>query len=162
METANDSDVRLRDDIERDIDGQITYRAMTEQDADFIYNSWLMSFRKAPENFGVRDVVYFQWRKEQFKRLIERSQVTLAVFAADPWLILGYSVVAAPVLHYVYVRLPFRSLGIAKRLVDRAFPEGDAVLCSHMTRAPAIEKLVNHLQRRGFDFLYDPRLKEAA
>lgn len=103
-------------------------RAPTKDDESFIYSSWLQSFRSAPLVYGVPNTIYFKRFHDVLENLFKASstRITIACSPDDPEQIFGYSVYSdlpLPVLHWVYVKHPFRGFGIARDLCSRVSPK---------------------------------------
>jgi GNAT superfamily N-acetyltransferase len=132
---------------------------MEQGDLDFIINSWLMSYRKAPANYRVRNEQYFAYQPANVQVLLERSIVTIFCDPDNPTEIMGYIVVElGHIVHYVYVKQPYRGVGIADKLMDYAVEtEGEhRVILSHMTRKAWIDKWFEKL---GEKLVYVPEFK---
>lgn len=95
-------------------------RPATSADAPLINAAWFESLWK--EGFDVRGM-RFEDFKEGFNRRAFRllhhpdTRVRCMVFDTVPDEVLGFSVVAANVAHYAYVKHAFRRQHIAKRLL---------------------------------------------
>jgi GNAT superfamily N-acetyltransferase len=80
--------------------------------------------------------------REQYgliQRLIGRSKVLLAKNQEDDEQIFGYIVAETlspdrPIVHYCYVKEPFRRLGIASKLYATVTPLGEGAWASHWNR----------------------------
>lgn len=98
-------------------------RGPGEEDLPFIFNSWLKSFRDSPQVQGVPNTLYYAEQHALIGQLLKDSYVLIACNPDDPGQIYGYAVGCAKpepdhsVLHWVYVKHPFRNFGIAKALV---------------------------------------------
>lgn len=124
--------------------GLIT-RPGREQDAPFIFNSWLRSYRRSKAAQQVGNDVYYAQHHKCIERTLQRAstQVLVAVPAAlgESDTICGYIVTErvpgadkALVVHYVYVKETFRRLGLAKGMLQAAGWGTDTVcLHTHLT-----------------------------
>lgn len=100
----------------------VIYREAVLDDEGFIYNSWLKSHRTGAA--WARDVppqVYFAGHKKVVASLLAESEIVVACNPESPAQIFGYAVYQASsagvlVLHYLYVKHPYRKLGIATAL----------------------------------------------
>lgn len=102
----------------------ILYRAARPDDISFIFDSWLRSWRKSPWAGVIPNNLYFPLTRSSIEQLVARGAVLeVACLAADPERILGWICheQSGPdaVVHYIYVKDPYLSLGIAEALVER-------------------------------------------
>lgn len=99
----------------------IVIRAMRESDRRFIEASWFESYFKALRlGFPTPFDVFKSGMNVRIKRLLEESDVYVAVANIDHDEILGYSVVSKDepkALHWLYVKALFRRQGIATKLL---------------------------------------------
>lgn len=111
-------------------------RQATPSDLNFIYNSWLKSYRNSPWAANVPSAVYFKIHHDLIEALIQRSSCVVACDSEDPDQILGFAIVEQrrdlKIAHYVYVKQPYRRIGVATTLLG-VF--GDIDFSSHFTRS---------------------------
>lgn len=99
------------------------YRQPIQADHPFIYNSWLKSFRTYSSwATQVAPTIFFANHKMVIAKLLEEAGVLVACNPDLPDQIFGYAVFTqtgsnVTVLHYVYVKHPFRKMGVAGGLV---------------------------------------------
>lgn len=98
-----------------------TVREGRSGDVGFIVKSWRASYQDAPE---VRGSDRRHYRAEMSRRIascLTDGQALVACLEQDEDTILGFAVASADgrVLHYVYVRLDARGIGVARELVGR-------------------------------------------
>lgn len=104
-------------------------RETTAEDLPFIFNSWLKSFRFNEDASRMSNGVYFGYFKELVTGLLESSSIVVACNPDDSTQIYGYAVydhkedIDLFVLHYIYVKYPFRNLGIGKRILETVHKE---------------------------------------
>jgi GNAT superfamily N-acetyltransferase len=116
----------------------IRLRDANETDIDFIFNSWLKSFRDSAFALKIQSPIYFAEQHKVIERLVKHSRVVIACNDSDPSQIFGW--ICADILqgifclHYVYVKHSFRRLGIGKVLLN-AFEHEGAGVYTHKTRA---------------------------
>lgn len=116
-------------------------RDQTEADEPFIFSSWLKSFRLNDRRPGPR---YYREQHNTIERLLKESSVKVACLAATPHIIIGWSAINGQACHYVYVKSPFRRMGIARTLLASIDPT-KTVTYSHKTeRTP---DLFRHFKR---------------
>ena len=103
-------------------------RQATAADLDFVYSSWLNSFRAScPE---MRSADYFKYQGKRIDRLLAGgAELVVAHPVGHPVVIDAWacSWPQESVLHYVYTREHMRRKGLAKTLV------GSLATCTHMT-----------------------------
>lgn len=97
-------------------------RTPQAKDVSFIYNSWLKSYRDSPAVLGLTNTTYFKEVHDIIERVFQSPTCRVAV-ACDPAhedVIFGYAVAEVTgnqgVLHWVYVKHPFRNFGVGKAL----------------------------------------------
>lgn len=116
----------------------IRMRSISDADINFVFNSWLKSFKGSPMYKHVENTIYFQNHHKLLQQCIMKSQVILACDENDLSQILGY-VVADKIdgiltIHYVYVKQAFRGLGVAKMLMQEVgFDRKVATIYTHGT-----------------------------
>lgn len=103
---------------------EVTFRPARGDDVSFIFDSWLRSWRKSPWAGTIRNDMYFPTQRATIEGLVARgAQFEVACLTADQDKILGWICheQSGPdaVVHYIYVKDPYLSLGIAEQLVAR-------------------------------------------
>jgi GNAT superfamily N-acetyltransferase len=120
-------------------------------DEGFIFHSWLKSYRGSAAAQNITNPRYFAGQHALITRLLGRSKILVAANPEDPSQICGWIVyepkAPIPVLHYVYVKHPFRRNGIARELIAQM--ECDTFFFTHSTEA------VKQLTARA---IFDPYL----
>lgn len=100
----------------------VTYRDYREDDEGFLYNSWLRSFRDGSKwAEEIPGQIYFANHKQVIARLLQDSGIVIAANPESDDQIFGYGVYqpmsgGVTVLHYLYVKQPYRRLGIGTAL----------------------------------------------
>lgn len=89
----------------------------------FIYNSWLHSYRSSRFAKSIDSKTYYTYHHHIIERILGRPscKVYIATHKDTPDTILGYIVLDAfkcPTIHFVYVKHPFRCLGIGQSLLE--------------------------------------------
>lgn len=104
----------------------VVLRPSTELDDNFIFSSWLKSYRR---NAGpIPHRWYFKIYQALLDRLYRRPAIetTIACFRTRPEQIFGYIVhetdpsTSTTYVHYVYIKDIFRSMGIGSALLQHA------------------------------------------
>lgn len=132
---------------------EVEIRPALPDDLNLVRKSWMRSYRKAEAMQGVSDATYDQQMPERIARLIQspRVQVLVASPPGDTLTAFGFIVASPPdTLHYLWVKESWRRMGIARRLVSHALPDGIARF-THLTRMGAGVWL-----SKAHNALYDP------
>jgi hypothetical protein len=112
----------------------IAVRPFLVADRPFIFASFLNAYYYGNILARVAPVTEF-WRfyNNKVAALVDDPGVTVSVACADndPNLLLGMAITQGEVIHFVFVKEPFRLLGIAKLLLG----EGPHTAYSHLTRS---------------------------
>jgi len=84
-----------------------------------VYKSWVGTYSSSLFARGISRGLFEERHTKLVRDILKRGGVIRVAHAAEePDAILGWAVIERPnVLHYVYVKEPFRRLGIARRLV---------------------------------------------
>lgn len=139
----------------------VTLREATSNEHQFVFNSWLKSYKDSYFAMDIPAHVYYQEHHNIVKGLIERSKVLLAVNQDDDDQILGFVVFEpgrisfTPVIHYMYVKSPFRYLGVGTELFEEAlhackYDESLPIIVTHYSKQ--FKRFCNKI------FLYNPYL----
>lgn len=109
-----------------DAGAQVILRPVRSEDVALITNSWLTSYRDSCHVWGVPDRSYYWCEHKILEKLIPRSAVVVACLEEDPNVILGwvaYEIAegGVMVIHYMYVKKPFRALKIATKLFQEVW-----------------------------------------
>lgn len=117
-------------------------------DRDFIFHSWLSSYRDSPRTHDWAREAYDAFMQREVERLLERSTVFVARPEGWPQGVYGWACAEqtedAFVLHYGFVKRRVRTRGIFWGLVEALKPRG-ALLFTHL-RPP----YTRTLSKRGF------------
>jgi GNAT superfamily N-acetyltransferase len=129
-------------------------RAPNLDDANFIFNSWLKSYRNSAFAKPQCNTVYYSNYKAIVNNLLERGLVLVACNEEDESQVFGYIVYEdLPndnlLAHYIYVKHTYRKMGIAKRLISSVRKNNNPVLISHHSKL--LDTLNNDLR-----VIYDP------
>ncbi len=118
---------------------RVEIREGKPEDEAFIFQTWLLGMKKASyEVRRMRDGVYFARWHRLIEDILERgATVLVACPPGDPDTILGYVVAETarekPVIHFCYVKLPWRRLGIATKLITARIPDPNQAAFSAWT-----------------------------
>lgn len=116
----------------------ITLRKANEEDAGFIFNSWLKCYRKANAVKPITNPIYFQEQHKIIESLVldDRNFTIMACNPDDPSQIYGFVCAGYYegifTLHWIYVKQSFRNLRIGSTLLN-AFEHdfGTAAVYTH-------------------------------
>lgn len=123
-------------------------------DIPFIYSSWLKSFRHNSllGKSSIRTSVFYENYREILDFLLAKSNILVACLSDEPEVILGYLVYEPEIVHYSFVKEPFRHLGIATNLLAKAdLPSFKPVCYSHLTSG-----LSRTISEKYPNFIYNP------
>lgn len=119
----------------------------TSDEYDFIYDSWILSFKKSVWAGCVPNSLWFDTQRTVIREILDRGATVLVAVSPIagredefPGIrrVMGY-VVAEPkhhVLHWLYVKNDYRGMGIGKALLAAVCPDGEW-LYTHRTKASA-------------------------
>lgn len=116
----------------------IETRKSQPDDSSFIIACWLNHY-KNHSYFAkrIRSNIYYPWQEMIIKAILGRpnTEALVAVESSEPEVILGYMVYESqePVIHFTYVKKPFRRFGIAKLLFQRSNLTEDRLIFTHWT-----------------------------
>ena len=139
----------------------VRIRAAGEDDSAFIYSTWLRSY--AGQNKNIPKRVIWEYEDKNVRNILSRSITLVAVGDTPDSAGDIYSFVCAQrlptglVVHYAYTKVPFRTFGIARSLLD-SFDYKPGELITHTYR-PYITK---ELRKKGYNLLYVPYLRDPA
>lgn len=104
------------------MDVQVTLREASQTDVGFIYNSWLKSYRSSPNVSKVHHQLYYAGQHKLIENLLKACKVIVACNPEDSeqiyGFIIGEEIDSVLCIHFVYVKQPFRALGIGKLLLN--------------------------------------------
>lgn len=132
-------------------------RALQEMDLPFVFSSWLRSY-KEQSAFAkrIKNDVYYFWHHQMIEVILKKPSMRgiVAHVQDEPDIILGYLIYEVvngepKVVHYCFIKEPFRRLGIAKLLFAYAELEKDFFI-THFTYL--VEPIINKRE----DITYDP------
>ena len=137
----------------------VQIRRATRRDVPLITSSWLKSFRDGYMVRGIPNNTYYYNHHKILEALLPRGIVLVACNEEDPNQILGWCcaevVDTALVIHYIYVKHPFRKFHIATKMVNLLLEseKPPAVIYTHKTVAAK-----NIIKDKELEWLYNPYL----
>lgn len=117
---------------------KVRLRQAGQEDINFIFNSWLKSYRNSYATKNITSTFYFSEQHKLIERILKTAKTIIACNENDPSQVFGYIVADEVdgifVIHYLYVKHSFRNLGIGKVLLN-AFDHDPSVasLYTHHT-----------------------------
>lgn len=123
----------------------VKYRNLKLNDINFIYSTWLKSYRQSPWAESMSNDIFFSQHKVLIDSIIARPTASVIVICnpEDEEQVYGYLVSEAnlSILHFAYIKYNYRKLGMMKSLLGQ-------LGCS---TTPSVT-FITHLPRR-FDML---------
>ena len=115
------------------LSNHVALRPKQADDESFIYSSWLRSYRSSPIVTHMNNDVYYDNHKLVIKKLLEISDVMIACNPEDPDQIYGFICYEPGIIHYLYVKYPFRKMGLAKYLLSSIPSDATKIIITHLT-----------------------------
>ncbi len=120
-------------------------RAPEESDKNFIFNSWLKSYRNSQAAKHVNNPIYYTVQAALITKLLSLYPTLVACDPESPNVIWGWINADATTnsVNYIYVKHPFRRVGVAKALaaaanIDVTLP----INATHLTHAIKKDNIV--------------------
>lgn len=134
----------------------VRLRKATQEDVGFIFNSWLKSYKYSLFAKGITNTIYFSEHHKIVENLLKQNETIIACNDNDPSQIFGFinagRVDGILAINYMYVKQPFRNLGIGKTLLNSFEHDAStAAIYTHHTRMS--EKLA-----AKYNLVYHPYL----
>lgn len=113
------------------------------KDTDFIMHNWLHTYKVSSFARGLKREVYYPYQRELIEEILSRpeTETLVAVLTEEPDALLGFAAIEQDLLHYVYVKPKWRTIGIAKSLLA-LLPED--FIYTHIT-TPDVEAIRKRL-----------------
>jgi hypothetical protein len=135
----------------------IDFRSGTPEDIPFIFSSWLKSYRKGSwgESHPIADR-YFKLQHDVIEGIMRDCRVVVACDPEDHAHLFGY-IVFRPhdgysIIDWVYVKKPFRKLGIAATLLESPSARSSVTEVSHLTDS-------GEYLTRKYGFIFNPNAR---
>lgn len=108
----------------------IELRPHRKTDEPFIYATWMRGLKHANDVYKQIDKIeYDRGQRKVIETILKIGTVMIAALKEDPDVILGYSVTRNPIIDWVFVKMPWRRLGLATELLKHLEPQS----VSHIT-----------------------------
>jgi len=109
-------------------------RKAKSDDINFIYATWLRSYKHdSPLTKYTKRTLFFDEHQKLLDRLLPKIQVIVACDENDQDLIFGFLAFEPKIVHFVYVKEPFRKMGIARKLIESQGINVNECQASHLT-----------------------------
>jgi len=129
-------------------------------DEAFLYSTYLRSFQQSSFARAISLDLYNRGARKRLDRLLEDPQ-NYCIVASDPdvrEMIYGWSLWGGDnILHYIYVKFPYRRQGIGSSLVQAINGENDALIYTHKGSEIWQEKKIKE-DHKMLQWFYDPFL----
>lgn len=102
-------------------DQLIQIRPGMQSDHGYIVRTWIESLRHGNDLYReIPEHILFENYRTLIGQIILKPgiEIKIACLREEPGLIIGFSISHGNVLHYVYVREPWRRIGIAREIVS--------------------------------------------
>jgi len=128
----------------------IVIREATVDDAPFIFNSWLKSYKDSDFARRVPNIIYFAEHHKLIEGLLSHCSIYVACSEEDSNQILGYIVASSftgtPIIHYIYIKHSFRKLGLATQLISSlSLNKSNMIAVTHWNKYATIASNKYHL-----------------
>jgi hypothetical protein len=125
---------------ERAAELPIMAREALPEDLNFVFNSWLISYKQSKTLANLDGAFYYQGQHNIIERCLRQSQVLMLVDANKTEDIYSYIVYQEIdgifTVHFAYVKHLFRGLGLFKHMLDLTKGPGNSVgLYTHDTKS---------------------------
>lgn len=109
----------------------IIIREATDKDINFITSSWLKSYKESDFSKQIHPHVFFKKHEEHIKKKFKDSKIFILCDKLEPSSILAYicyeDFSEFNVLHFMYVKRPFRKFGLANILYETYLKDKDLI-----------------------------------
>ena len=111
----------------------VIIRLINQNEHNFVINSWLKSYRNHPNNLCISNDTYFAFQSELILACLKRAEVWVLEETTSNNL-MGYIVVdtlaGVNLVHYYYIKYPFRKYGLLKLLFNHVGFNSDYIITS--------------------------------
>ena len=130
---------KLHDPTKTVIEPHVKLRDATEEDIEFIFSSWLKSYRGSLLYSKVQSSIYYPEMHKLVEKLLINFPVVIACDVNEPSTIYGWicagEVQGVFCLHYIYVKHLYRRFGIGSMLFNHfKHDETAAGIYTHTTK----------------------------
>lgn len=97
---------------------------------DFIEATWLQGLYHGNSWFRkIDEKIYYETYRKVIQGILKRAQILVAALKDAPDVLLAYSIYEEDRLHYVYCKSDWRTIGLAKDLMNKPFTQ-----ITHLTK----------------------------
>lgn len=111
-------------------------RQAKSDDVNFIYSTWLRCYKHdSPLTKYTKREVFFEAHQKLLDKILTKKEIKVAVAVSkdDDDLIFGFLAYEPKIIHFVYVKEPFRKEGIARKLIESQGIDPNECKASHLT-----------------------------
>lgn len=131
-------------------------RPPQQSDRNFIFDSWLKSYKESYEGKRIPSKIYFKIFQPELERIIEKSQVCVACDPEDHDQIYAYVVYEyiddILCIHWAFTKHTFRRLGIMNDLIKQINVSNNPILCTYIG--------INYdALKNKYNLIYNPGLR---
>lgn len=116
----------------------ILFRDPHPADLNFIFNSWLQSFKGSKVLDHISQEFYYQGQHQVIERILRQANIKMLVNSEQTEDIYGYiifeEIEGIFVMHYAYLKQTFRYLGLFRRMLNEFKPGEGAGFYTHNSK----------------------------
>ena len=134
----------------------VEIRLAKANDINFIYSTWLRCYKHdSPLTKYTKREIFFEEHQKLLDRLLTKKGTTVAVAVddKDPDLIFGFLAYEPKIVHFCYVKEPFRKMGIARQLFESQKIVPEECRATHLTYS-----LLDLWTAKKVEITFDPYL----
>lgn len=116
----------------------ISFRRARLEDGNFVFSSWLKSYRGSDFAKHMTNDVYYGHHKSIVAALIAKSIILVACNPEDENQVFGYIVFEHErgcLVHWLYVKYTYRKLGVANALIGQLPNGSGGITLTHIGRS---------------------------
>lgn len=115
---------------------RVEIRSANKDDIPFVYSTWLRSYKhSSPVTRCIRSDAFYAGHQKILDSILSSEGVTVVIACdrEDLNLIFGFLAYEPEIVHFVYIKKPFRKMGIAKKLLESQKIELNKCKTTHVT-----------------------------
>lgn len=113
---------------------EVLIRYYQDDDKNFILSSWLRSYRNSQFAKKIQPEIYYANHARVVEHMIQTCTILVACDPTAPYVTYGYICYQPELIHYIYVKYPFRKLKIATILLESSLLKPPYII-THLTKA---------------------------
>jgi len=110
---------------------------MVAADLPFVMRSWHVSYRDSQYAKAPSKDAYYDAQRAVIEQALKAGDTLVAHWPGEPDHLLGFVCGRGPVVHYVYVKQPYRRRRLGRSLFEHAVRDTREVYATHLLRVPA-------------------------